>query len=603
MLKFIKYIFGSLIGGVIGGFLGVFFFIILISGLVQLLAMKSDLRVGSNAIEKDRVLILDLSNPMGELGRENFIGETEQYSIHDVQEALDEAARDKDVKALLIIGSARAPMGWATAKDLKRIIKDFSDSGKTSLAYADMMDEKSLYVTSHVNQIYMHPTGEVYWNGLASTPSFYKGTLEKLEVKPMIFRAGKFKSAIEMFTQAGMSPESRQQTAELLEDVWEEAVEEVAAGRKLDVKDLQDYANDYSVQTAAQAKEVGLISGVTRYTNVVEKLLKKNDGEELKKKDLKRLVGIKTYLASKKEKIFSPSGPSVFSKKIRRENKIAVLVLEGNIMTGDSGEDVIGSDTVVRQLQKLRLDEKVKGVILRVNSPGGSALASDVIWYEVERLKKKKPVYASMADVAASGGYYISAGANKIFAEANTITGSIGVFSILFNLKETFKNKVGMTFDSVSTSPFADLGSAVRDMSEAEKEVFQKSVLRIYKNFMKVVEKGRKYSNLSDVEIVAQGRVWSGNQAKEVGLVDELGGVEDAGLLMAEELKLEEYELDYYPKQRPFDRFFASLGGVSSLLKEVRSYVLKPTKALERDLKSLSHEGPLLWVPIDFNIN
>ena len=317
------------------------------------------------------------------------------------------------------------------------------------------------------------------------------------------------------------------------------------------------------------------------------------------------MITVKGYVSLKEESnLFAAfEKNSLFSRKGKSDNRIAVLVLEGAIMPGKSEEGTIGSTTVVQELQKLRLDEKVKGVVLRINSPGGSALASDVIWYEVEKLKKAKPVYVSMGDVVASGGYYISAGANKIFADVNTITGSIGVFSILFNVQKTFESNAGLTFDRVVTNKYADLGSGVRPMGDDEKLIFENDVIRIYSNFLGVVEKGRSYTNANEVEMIAQGRVWSGTQAKEVGLVDELGGLEECTVALASELKLEDYDLDFYPKKRAFEGLFGGIFNMAAQIKNVERAVKSPLEYSKKIKESLSREQVLMLSPYSITIN
>jgi len=594
-MGFFKSFLSSFLGAAIGVVFGL---LVLISGLVGMASLMSgsDGGKGNAVLKEGSVMVIDLAAPISEISQESFFGTYENYNLHDIRAALESAAKDDRVKGVLIKMTAGVPMGWSTAKEFRKILSDFLDSKKSVMAYGEYTDEKALYISSVANKIYMHPSGEITWNGFAATPNFFKGLLQKLGVRPIIFKAGKFKSAIEPFINSKMSEESKQQTAELLEDLWEETVGVVAASRNVDENELRELAEAASMRTAAQAKSAGLIDGLTRYSDLVEMLLKKDsdeseEGDLLKASDLKRMVTVKGYVTLKDENIFAAfEKGSLFSGSKNSKRNIGVLVLEGSIVSGKSEEGTIGSASVVKELQLLRLDEKIKGVILRINSPGGSALASDVMWAEIEKLKQVKPVYVSMGDVAASGGYYIAAGADKIFAEVNTITGSIGVFSVLMNVETAFEDKLGVTFDRVVTNQYADLGSAVREMSEDEKAIYQGDVSRIYKTFLTVVEKGRKFSKFSDVESVAQGRVWSGAQAKEVGLVDNLGGLEDCASALAEDLELDGYELDFYPKSRGFGGVLESLGQVrseisflSSTLKNPSSYAQKLKHQLEKD--------------------
>jgi len=594
-MGFFKSFLSSFLGATFGVVFGLF---ILISGLIGVATLMSgaDADKGNAVLKEGSVVVIDLAAPISEISQESFFGVYENYNLHDIRAALKDAAQDDRVKGVLIKMTSGVPMGWSTAKELRKVLSNFLESKKSVVAYGEYADEKAVYIASVAQKIYMHPSGEVSWNGFAATPNFFKGLLQKLGVRPIIFKAGKFKSAIEPFINSKMSEESKQQTSELLEDLWEETVGVVAASRNLDENELRELAELASMRTAAQAKSAGIIDGVTRYSDLVEMLLKKDsedpESEELlTAADLKRMVTIKGYVTLKDQNMFAAfEKGSLFSGSKKSKRNIGVLVLEGSIVSGKSEEGTIGSASVVKELQRLRFDEKIQGVILRINSPGGSALASDVMWAEIEKLKQVKPVYVSMGDVAASGGYYIAAGADKIFAEVNTITGSIGVFSVLMNVETAFEDKLGVTFDRVVTNQYADLGSAVREMSEDEKSIYQGDVSRIYKTFLTVVEKGRKFSKFSDVESVAQGRVWSGAQAKEVGLVDQLGGLGDCASALAEELELESYELDFYPKSKGFGGVLESLGQVrseisflSSTLKNPSSYAQKLKQKLEQD--------------------
>lgn len=618
MIKFLKYIVGSLIGGVIGAFLGV---VILVGVLLSFAYLANEPRGGASdelQMVPDRsVLVLDLSEGLGEFSPESFIGALSFYNIHDLKNVLKKAEEDPKVKSLLIKTSPYFDLGWSTARELREIIQSFSASGKKVYGYGEMLDEKNLYVLTAADKIYMHPTGEVSWNGIASVPMFYKNLFEKIKAKPLVFKAGKFKSAVERYQADKMSPESRQQTSELISDIWEESVGEIATSRNLDAVELEAFAETYSLRTALAAKKIGLIDGTVKYTDLVERLIiDKKDKKEanetdeqaekliLTKKDLKRLLPVASYVSLSNSGLFGAMNNSVFVKSVKSKSKIAVLVLEGTIMPGPSSPETIGSDTVVMQLQKLRHDKEIKGVVLRINSPGGSALASDVIWAELEKLKSVKPFFVSMGDVAASGGYYLSAGADKIFARSNTITGSIGVFSVLFNFKDTLNDKVGLTFDRVVTNPLADIGSGVREMADVEKDIFNKEVLRIYKNFLKVVANGRSFNSTDDVDLIAQGRVWSGNQAKEAGLVDEIGGLEDAVAGLAGELKLEEYDVDYYPKKSPIEGLILSLEKFGFQASYLSNFLNHPSEMTEKEITSLkeSLQGVQMLMPQKLNI-
>jgi len=566
MLKFLKFIAGSIIGGMVGAFAGIFILVSMLSAFAYMAGGGSAEEQELQAVPSDSVLVVELSSSFGEFSPDSFSGSYANQNIHDFKRILKEASEDDKVSSIILKAGSAAGMGWSKATDVRKALLEFKDSGKSINAFAETLDEKNLYIASVANKIYMHTTGELSWKGLASVPTFYRGLADKLKAKPLVFKAGKYKSAVERYTEKKMSPESRQQIEELLEGVWEKAVREISASRNIDPMDLKSFAESYSVRTSEDAKKVGLVDELSSYTDFLESILLKGEGnaeltedQVITKKDLKRVLSLASYSGLKHSGFLGSFNSSVFAKKMDSDNKIAVLVLEGAIMSGPSTTDVIGSDTVVKNLQKIRLNKKIKGLVLRVNSPGGSALASDVIWAELIKFSEYKPVYVSMGDVAASGGYYISAGADKIFAQENTITGSIGVFAVLWNLQETMNQKVGFTFDRVATNKYADIGSSVRTMSPGEEDIFNQEVQRVYKNFLTVVEKGRNFTSIENVDNVAQGRVWLGQPAKEAGLVDEIGGLDKAIESLSTELALEDFDVDYYPKKSPIEGFILGL--------------------------------------------
>ena len=596
MLKFLKFLVGSIIGGMVGAFAGVFILISVLSAFVYTIGGGGGNDEELQMVPKESVLVVTLYDGIGEFSPEGFSGSYVNQNIHDFKRILSEASEDDCIEALIIKTGPGLKIGWSKATDIRKALIEFKQSGKPVNTYADVLDEKSLYIVSVSDKIYMHSKGEVYWNGISAVPMFFKGLADKLNAKPIVFKAGKYKSAVERYSQIQMSPESRQQIEELLDGIWEKIIQDIATSRNMDPMELKSFAENYSLRTAKNAQKVGLIDGIRNYSDFLEDLLLKEEGEtELEKdqipskKDLKRVLSLVSYVGLKNRGFLGTLNSSVFTKRVDSDNKIAVLVLEGTIMPGRSTNGVIGSDTVVNQIQKLRLDKKVKGLVLRVNSPGGSALASDVIWAEVLKFTEYKPVYVSMGDVAASGGYYVSVGADKIFAQENTITGSIGVFSILWNVKETMNQKLGLSFDRVVTNRYADIGSGVRKMSPSEKEIFNQEVKRIYANFLKVVEKGRKFTSIENVDSVAQGRVWSGRQAKEAGLVDELGGLQETVDALASELALEDYKVDYFPKKNPIEGFILGLERLGANV-QTMSEILNVSENPEVKLRSIIKE-------------
>jgi len=647
MLKFFKFILGSVIGGAIGSFLGLLLLISLFSAFFYASGSGQGADTPIQSVPKESYIVVDLRQSFGEFSPGGFSSSNTHQNIHDFVKVIYEASNDKKVKGLIINASAGLSLGWSKATDIRKALIQFKTSEKKIITYAETLDEKALYVTSVSDKIYMHKQGGFEWNGMASVPMFYKGLADKLKAKPVVFKAGRYKSAVEVYTQKQMSPESREQTEELIFGIWDHAIQEISKSRNIDPMELKSYAESASIRTVDSAKKVGLIDDTVKFTDLIENLLLANhkiitapkdttedeaeedtavaadeketdeneeavadelvadeedkssdestdvaditdaeaetlvddkkdkvDSKKLDKKILDRILSLSSYINLKNQGLFGAFNSSVFTKKSdEKSDKIAVLVLEGAIMSGESTNDVIGSSSVVAELQKLRMDDKVKGLVLRINSPGGSALASDVIWEEVTKFTEYKPIYVSMADVAASGGYYIAAGADKIYAQENTVTGSIGVFSVLFNVKNTMNSLVGLNFDRVTTNKFSDIGSGVRDMSEVEKEIFQSDVKRIYEVFLRVVEKGRKFTSIEGVDNVAQGRVWLGQAAKESGLVDEIGDINMAIDDLATEVGLEDYAVDFYPKKNPIEGLILGLERFGAKVESLEKFI------------------------------
>lgn len=605
MTNIIKYTLATFFGSVLGVIAGI---VILISMAGLLIGGFSKLsgKPVQRSLQNNSILVLDLSDKITERTDSSIFGPADTSSLHELTDTLKQAGKDDKVKGMLIKTGYSVPMGWSTAKELRDLLEDFKNQGKKLIAYGEVISEKGFYISSVAEKIYMHPTGRVGWDGFAATPMFFKGLFDKLKLEPLIFRAGRFKSAIEPFTRKDMSDENRQQTEELIEDLWEETVETFADSRNLDLKAVRDFAETAEIRSAKEAVEAGFIDEVKIYSEVVESFLKEKDedsNDKLTKKDFKRIVSLRGYINLKSQSLFASLEKKPFLGKVSSKNRIAVVVIEGAIMPGKSGEDTVGSESVLKHLRKVRMDKKVKGVIIRVNSPGGSALASDVIWREIKKLREVKPVYASLGDIAASGGYYVAVGAEKIFSEINTITGSIGVYSILYNIRNTAQEKLGLTFDRVVTNPFADLGSGVRGMTLEEKSMFQSDVERTYNEFLGVVQQGRQMESAQDVDALAQGRVWSGSQAKEIGLVDEIGGIRETAEAMADALEIGEYDLTFYPKRKSFEDIVEEFLQVRMGTDFIKNSGLKWAKEVNRLRAVLSVEGPLLYHPYALDIN
>ncbi len=459
--------------------------------------------------------------------------------------------------------------GKSAVQDIRKAILDFKTSGKFVYAYSENYSQSEYYMASAADKVFLNPQGSMDWKGLSMGLMFFKGSLEKLGVEMAIYRHGKFKSAIEPFMLDKMSEANRLQAETFLNSIWNNMLVEIAESRKTTVDVLNKLANELAVTFPEEAVSYKLVDQLAYEDEVMEELKKRI---KLKEKDKINFVSHDSY--SKHH----------LKDRYLGKDKIAVIYAVGEINSGQGNDEQIGSERIAKAIKDARLNENVKAIVFRVNSPGGSALASDVIWREVNLAKKAKPFIVSMGDLAASGGYYISCAADRIFAQPNTITGSIGVFGIVPNFKKAFEEKLGITVDTVNTNKYSDIMSTFRGATPTESAVIQKSVENVYDVFTKKVAAGRKMSQ-EQVDSIGQGRVWSGSDALKIGLVDELGGLPEAIAYAAKQAKLKDYKLDELPLQKnPLDEIFGkaeedaemrvmkkNLGESYIYLKQVRS--------------------------------
>jgi protease-4 len=530
MKSFFKIFIASLLALIVFSILGV---MVLIG--VAASASSSD----KPLIGSDAVLVLDLSKPYKETVQENpFASLTtdedfETPSLFDMVRLIEHAKKDANVKGIYILASSNVN-GFAASEEIRKALLDFRKSKKFVVAYGETITQKGYSVANVAQKIFVHPQGGLEWAGFSSNLLFIKGMLDKLEIKPQIFYAGKFKSATEPLRETQMTEANRLQTSIWLGDLYNQFLYQTAAARNLDTALIRSLAVEGKIQTAADAVKYNLIDGL-KYDDQV-----KNE-----------ITGRLNLAVNSKINFiyFGEYAKSVTLNESSASEKIAVIYASGDIISGSGTDEQVASDDYKELIRKARLDKSVKAIVLRVNSPGGSALASDVIWREVSLAKKEKPVVVSMGDVAASGGYYIACNANKVFANASTITGSIGVFSIVPNIESFLKNKVGITSDRVRTGPFADMGSMDRALTEPEKKFFQSSTDSIYNTFKSRVSEGRN-RDLEYVDSIAQGRVWTGTRGLTVGLVDEIGTLSDAIEAAASMAKVKSYKLKEYPEKK-----------------------------------------------------
>lgn len=491
------------------------------------------------SIGKNGVLVIDLSNMIREQAEENEVAEflgnttTGKPGLYDIVRMLDHAKTDTSIKALFITAGSNAN-GLATNQELRNAILEFKKSGKPVWAYGEVISQVAYYTASAADQVYCHPQGGVDWKGFSITTMFLKNLLDRLSIEPEIFYAGKFKSATEPFRATEMTEANRQQTNVWLNDVYSELIKAVATSRNKDTAYLRQLATKGMIQRAADAVKYGLADAAL-YDDEMQEIIRK----ELRLKDDAEINFVPVNKYARAVNFRQTSG----------DDKIAIIYAEGEVRDGKGDDESIGSEEFVTLIRKARKDKNVKAIVFRINSPGGSSLASDAIWREVTLARRSKPFVVSMGDMAASGGYYIAVGADSIFAQPSTLTGSIGVFSIYVNMENFFSDKLGITYDGVKTAPYADMGSAVRPLTAMEKQFIQNGVDSIYHTFKKRVSVGR-FKNIYYVDSIAQGRVWTGNHGINNGLVDRAGGLQDAVDCAARMAKLSNYRTREYPEPK-----------------------------------------------------
>ena len=545
MRQFLKQTFASTIGSMVGLFL---FLVLGASGLFFMFITAVSDEEDIQAIEDKSVLVFDLatqikdSKPSANLAQAFSGQDRDIITLRQVLQSIDKAAKDDRIVALFLDGrKSDSPNGYATMEEVRKALKDFQATGKKIIAYDVTLGEKEYYLSSLADETIVNPMGTMEFNGLSSKQIFFQGALEKYGIGVQVIRVGDYKSAVEPYVRSDFSPANRQQTEALLEDLWGEFLNSVAGSRKLNADRLQTLADAKGYLDPDEAKGAGLIDRVGYYDNVVDRLRELT--LETESTESFRQVDLETYV--------DRTVPSA-EASVNSAPKIAVVYAEGAIVDGRGSIETVGSERFAEEFRQLRDDDSVKTIVLRVNSPGGSATASEVILREILLAKKKKPVIVSMGNVAASGGYWIAAGGDRIFAEESTITGSIGVFGLLSNIEE-IANENGVTWDVVKTGKFADIGSNVRPKTEAELAIYQKSVNKTYQLFLKKVA---RYRNLpiKQVKDIARGRIWSGKEAVKIGLVDRIGGLESAIAYAAEKAELgDDWQLEEYPQQNRFE--------------------------------------------------
>ncbi len=546
MKSFFKYVLATVTGIIISFGILVIVMLIVVGSIISsmssdkdaIVANNSVLHIGLNHVISERTI----PDPFEELELPGFVT-TRSFGLNDVLSRIAGAKEDDRIKGIYLDLSA-VSANFATLQEIRDALLDFKESGKFMVAYSEGYTQRAYYLASVADKIYVNPEGTVDFRGLASQTMFLKGALDKLGVEAQVVKVGTYKSAVEPFILDKMSDANREQVNSFLGSIYEHFIAQVAESRNISRDSLAAIADGYLVRTADDAITYGLADAKVYKDEVLAELKELLDIDQ--SKDI-NAVALTKYK------------PAAKSGKASVRDRIAVVYAVGEIVSGEGGDEIIGSERISRELRKMRRDDKVKAVVFRVNSPGGSALASDVIWREVNLLKQEKPIIVSMGDVAASGGYYIAAAADSIFAQPNTITGSIGVFGVIPNMQNLMNNKLGITYDQVKTGKHADfLTNVDRPLTADERNILQMEVNRIYDTFLQRVADGRGLSK-EQVDSIGQGRVWSGHQALELGLVDRLGSIEDAIAAAASKAGIEDYRLVTYPAiKSPFESFLGT---------------------------------------------
>lgn len=546
MKNFLKYTFATITGIIITSIL---FIIIMIAGLSALVASGEK----PVSISENSLLVLNAGVIIPDRGNENPLSGLDLLDmtiapgvgLNEILRNIHKASADKNIKGILI-ENGLIPSGWATTGEIRKALLEFRDSGKFVISYTDyILSQQCYYLSTAADKIYVNPGSMVEFKGLSSEVMFYKNALEKLGIDVQVTRHGKFKGAVEPFILDKLSEENRNQIKDYTGSIWDHVFETISEARRIPAENLRQVADNLAGYLASLAYENKLVDGLMFRDELID-TLKALSGIE-KDKDLKLIT------MTKYGKVPDPA--NIFTSK----NRISVIFAEGNIVTGKGNETNIGGKRYAEVIRKERLDTAVKAIVLRVNSPGGNAIASVIIWRELMLAEKVKPVVVSMGNYAASGGYYISAPATKIYASHATISGSIGVFGLLPNAGTLFEKKLGLTTETVNTNKNSDFPSIYRPMNSYEKEVMQMSIEKVYSDFVSKVAEGRE-STFDEVDKIGQGRVWSGTKARMIGLVDEMGGLNDAIKGAAMLAGIDKYKIRELPElEDPYTRLLTQL--------------------------------------------
>lgn len=589
MKDFLKFTLASIIGVIVVGFLG----LILLMGIFSAIISASD---QPTSIEDNSIFVLRFENQIVERSADsplsgiNLFGvaTTGQTGLDDILECIEKAKNDDNIRGIYL-NPTTINAGWATLEEIRDALSDFKNSGKFIYAYGEILTQKAYYIVSVADKVVLNPRGTIELRGLSAQSTFFKGALDKIGVEVQVIRHGKFKAAVEPYILDKMSDENRLQTEIYVGSIWNQVLAGISTSRGITIDDLNKMADEVTTfQKSEYLQANGLVDELLYKDEVIDELREMTDMDA--QSDL-RLTDISEY----------KNVPKTTDGKGLARDKIAVIYASGEIDMGSGSPNGINSDELSRTLREAREDSTIKAIVLRINSPGGSAYGSEVIWREVQLAVETKPVIASMGDYAASGGYYIAAAADTIMADLTTITGSIGIFGLVPNAKELLNDKLGITQDVVNTNAHSDILSFTRKLTPFELDLMQNYIEDGYDTFISRVADGR-HMDKQQVDDIGQGRVWDSQSAQDNGLVDLFGGINDAIQLAVEETGLERYRIVKLPEiEDPFQVFLRNISGTvkMKLIKEE----LGDNYLIYEQLKEISStRGILARLPFEVNL-
>ena len=579
----------NLLAVLVGLFIFSFVLLLILMGIISAASTEKVVNIPENSVLQivlsGNIVEREVDDPLSEL---SFPGMGPfEIGLKEVKQAIRHAANDEKINGIYLEPRFFSG-GFASLDEIRKELVQFKESGKFIVAYSEFYMEKGYYLASVADEIYLTPDyGSLELNGLNVEMAFFKGTLDKLDIEPQIFRVGEYKSAVEPFIRTDLSEENEEQISSFVHSIYDHVLHQMADSRGFSYDEMKNISDSMLVRNGNDAEKYGLITKLA-YLEEVRDILKEKIYPE-NEEDKVNLVSYRKYNKSYKDGEYS-------------KDRVAVIIGTGMITSGKGDNQSIGSEKYIELIKEARENKRVKAMVVRINSGGGSALASDVIWNEIQLASKEKPVIASISDIAASGGYYLAMGCDSIVASPASITGSIGIFGVLFNMKGLMENKLGITFDQVSTGHFSNLYTITRPLTDYEKQIIQKTVEEGYVTFTTKAAESR-HMELDDLLKIASGRVWSGSEAKEIGLIDTFGTLDDAIKMAAGKAGIEEYKVVYYPVQKTFlEQLMSDLSDdVQAKWLRIKTGELYPYLKMVREIES--YVGIQARIPYTIEMN